>query len=139
MGKMTYIFGAQKGMDRAARDLGEEPTSVGCLATITSATAISGSTTRWVYQWSEAEIGPAASNYPVASKTGGITGAALSISELGNGTYFAFGITAAALPAGWTPVKIPNGTPVWVVPHRGSDGTLVWVILNTQAIDGACT
>jgi hypothetical protein len=139
MGKLTYIIGAQKGIDRAARDVEAEPEVLGCLATITSSTAIGGSSTRWEYQWSEATIGPAASNYPVSTKTGGISGTAVSVSELGNGTYFAFGIAAASLPAGWTPVKIPNGTPVWVVPHRGSDGTLVWVILNTQAIDGACT
>lgn len=138
MGKLTYIIGAQKGIDRAARDVEGEPEVNGCLALITSSTAISGSSTRWEYQWTEAAIGPASSNYPVAAKSGSISGTAVSLSELGNGTYFAFGITAASLPSGWAPVKIPNGTPVWVVPHRGSDGTLVWVILNTQAIDGAC-
>jgi len=36
-------------------------------------------------------------------------------------------------------VEIPRGTYVFIVPYRGSDGTLLWLIVNTQAIDGTCT
>jgi len=65
---------------------------------------------------------------------------AFSISEMNNmNNIYAFGIPAASLPATFTPVRIPNGTPVIAVPIRLNDTSAqVWIILNTQAVDGAC-
>lgn len=65
---------------------------------------------------------------------------AFSISEMNNmNNLYAFGIPAASLPASFAPVRIPNGTPVIAVPIRLNDTSAqVWIILNTQAVDGAC-
>lgn len=127
-------------IDRASRQLEDEPPIVGLLARVTSAASIvtgSGSF-RWLYQWEEIQVGPA-SNYLPTVKSGGITGSAVSVSELGNTlTQVAYGVQLSNIPAGFAPVRIPNQTPVWVVPHRQTDGTLLWLIVNTQAIDGVC-
>lgn len=127
-------------VDRASRLPDEAPILHGVLARITSATAISSGSGgyRWLYQWTEAQVG-SAPTYVSAAKSGGITGSALSVSELGNtSTYVAYGVAIAGIPSGFAPVRIPDNTTVWVVPHRNTDGTLVWLILNTQAIDGVC-
>ena len=49
-----------------------------------------------------------------------------------------YGVAIGTLPAGFAPVPIPNGTYVLCVPHRITNGTLIWLIVNTQAIDGVC-
>lgn len=119
--------------NRAGQD--HEPITL-LLARVTGATAVAGSTTRWVYQWAEATLD---NLHAVAAKTGGLTGEALSVSELGNtATSVSYGINPANLPAGFAPVRIPNDTPVIIAPQRRTDGTLMWLIINTQAVDGTC-
>jgi hypothetical protein len=119
---------------RAPRDF-EPPVCV--LGKITGATAIAGSTTRWEYDWTEASI--SATN-ALAAKTNGLTAQkGLSVSELGNtATAVAYGVTLASLPVGMAPVRIPNDTAVLCFPYRRADGSLIWLIVNTQAINGTC-
>lgn len=102
------------------------------LAQITSAAPLA--TYRWQYEWREAIINGTAPT----SKAGGLTGTAFSVSELSNATMVAYGATIANIPAGFAPVQIPVNTYVIIFPHRRQDGSLVWLIANTQAIDGIC-
>ena len=113
------------------------PTNTGMLARIVSSALIATTVNRYLYQWEEAWVAGAAP-YGTLAKTNALSGSALSVSELGNGTYVAYGVTYSDIPAGFAPVAIPNGTPVWIVPSRKNNGELVWLILNTQAIDGTC-
>jgi hypothetical protein len=122
---------------RADASFEPHPTNTGMLARIVSSALIATTVNRYLYQWEEAWIGGAAP-YTTVAKTNALSGAALSVSELGNGTYVAYGVTFGGIPAGFAPVAIPNGTPVWIVPSRKNNGELVWLILNTQAIDGTC-
>lgn len=111
--------------------------SVGMLARIVSSALIATTVNRYLYQWEEAWVAGAAP-YGTVAKTNALSGSALSVSELGNGTYVAYGVTYGSIPAGFAPVAIRNSTPVWIVPSRKNNGELVWLILNTQAIDGIC-
>lgn len=127
-------------LDRATRLPDEREPINGLLARITGATAISSGSGgyRWLYSWSEAQVGTAPT-YVSAVKSGGISGNAISVSELGNSaTHVAYGVQLSNIPTGYAPVQIPTNTAVWIVPHRQSDGNLLWLIVNTQAIDGNC-
>lgn len=110
------------------------------LMQVISSTVISAANYRYKYVLRRAQVGNATAYTPaLTADTQTETG--LSVSELSNATGFGFvsyGITRSTLPAGFAPVAIPNGTYVMTVPHRIADGTLIWLILNTQAIDGAC-
>ena len=109
----------------------------GWLARIDSSSPISGSSYRFLYAWSEGTFA-GTSPYSPSVKTGGMTGNALSVSELSNGTSYSYGVLAANLPAGFLPKAIPNGTYVWVVPFRAVNGAELYLIVNAQAIDGVC-
>lgn len=66
---------------------------------------------------------------------------AVSISELGNtNNYYSFGVPVADVPAGFAPVRIPDNTPVvcWKNLRSNNHGKNIYIILNTQAITGAC-
>lgn len=127
---------------RAADYLPPRDTKFGILAEVTNAVALgAASLYRWEYDIKPAQIS-ATSPFNVSVKAGGInvpTMKALSISELGNdANVFSWGVPLAQIPAGFAPVRIPNGTPVWCVPWRKDDGSFVWLIINTQAITGTC-
>lgn len=137
MNRTDYTYRAAPAVARATRQYPQELPVWGVLARIVSSTAASG-IYRWKYEWEEAQVS-ATPTYGVAAKANGLKGYAMSISEIGNANgVVAFGVTTANIPAGFAPVKIPNGTAVWVVPHRCADGELLWLIMNTQAIDGTC-
>ena len=109
------------------------------LVRITGATAISGATKRWTYDWEAAKLTgttPAAKGY-----VGAQTGTAISVSELSNDatSTYSYGVDPANLPGSFDAVRIPDGAFVIVFPYRDFDGALVWLIPNTQAIDGECT
>ena len=111
-------------------------------AVVTNATAISGRYERWVYQCSEAWVGPAPTYDTAARPDGRTYPTCLSVSENGNGvlpTRISYGVNTSNLLGSFGAVRIPNGTPVVMTPHRNSDGTLIWLIVNTQAIDGTCS
>jgi hypothetical protein len=64
------------------------------------------------------------------------------VSELSNTpptTSISYGVSSANLLGSFGPVRIPDGTFVAMCPHRISTGALVYLIINTQAIDGTCT
>jgi hypothetical protein len=117
-------------------------------AVITGATAIESPNDKymWEYTIAEAEFTQTAGSYPVIqARTGGITGTAFSVSELGNTTNtFSYGVGLngvaqfTAVPPTIFPVKIPNGVPVLCMPWRKTDGTFIYLIVNTQAISGTC-
>ena len=63
---------------------------------------------------------------------------ALSISELSNSEgYFSYGVSSA-LPGTFTAQPIPTGAYVWCIPSNMTGGEFLWLIVNTQAIDGQC-
>jgi len=142
MGRSADTYRREKAFDRASRFLDSPQPVFGVLGKITAVSTIAGTTYRNEYTWSEAIVGPASANYVCALRASGqgIVGEkAISISELGNTSMtVSGGVALSNLPTGFTPQPLPIGTPVWVVPNRASDGTLVWIILSHQAIDGAC-
>lgn len=66
---------------------------------------------------------------------------AFSISELGNPTgNYSYGNDPANFPTGIVPVRIPDGTPVLCRAMRNAhNGQTFYLIINTQAITGACS
>jgi hypothetical protein len=105
------------------------------LARVTNYTAISNY--RWTYDWEQAEV----TGTTPALKATGIAGQALSVSELSNGappTFYSYGVPSADLPGTFQPKPIPVGTYVILSSFRRTDGSLMWLIINTQAISGAC-
>ena len=141
------LFGRRDQIDRKRVDVDRnvrgrpqfEPAPSLVLGIVTGATQLgTANAYRWTYTVDEAWM----SGGTVTTRTNGMTGmTAYSVSELSNvgplGT-FSYGVQGANLPAGWTPVRIPNGTAVILSAHRRADGSLVWLIINTQAIDGVC-
>jgi hypothetical protein len=111
------------------------------LARVTSSTAISGSFGRFIYQCAEAWTGPSPIHTPATRADGRTFTPCLSVSELSNlapPSFLSYGVNTNNLVGTFGPAPIPNNTAVVLSPHRGSDGILVWLIINTQAIDGTC-
>ena len=135
-GAKSPLARGQSDIERVRRQVLHDPPSSGMLAIVTAATGTAVAY-QWLYAWSEAEL-ISATPYTVAAKSLGVQGTAVSMSELGNGAKVGYGVTVANLPAGFQPVQIPVGTPIWIVPWRQNNGSLLWLILNTQAVDGEC-
>ncbi len=121
------------------------------LMSITDATLVTNSGTaasnnyRWRYDVTPAKLtwtGSPAVPTVTARDTSGTPPefSAFSISELGNGTNYAYGVNNTHLPTGIVPVRIPDGTPVlcWCQMRRYNDGQQMYLIINTQAITGTC-
>lgn len=107
------------------------------LGKIVSGTAIDSPTFLYEYEIEEAILDE--TDKSVDTKTDVITQIGYSISELGNASgNYAYGVPSGDLPAGFTPKKIPDGTPVFCVGMRMNDGTFFYLIINTQAISGEC-
>lgn len=124
---------------KARAELPSFERSHGQLMKVTGAGAIAGTDARWIYYVQKAICQPSTSNYVPTAAQDTIVYNALSVSELSNGVNpYSYGVTKANIPAGFGAVKIPTGTWVWCVPHRMTDGTFIWLIVNTQAIDGVC-
>ena len=51
---------------------------------------------------------------------------------------YAYGVAKTNIPAGFAPQQIPVNTFVVGVPWWCDDGTGIYLIINTQAIDGVC-
>jgi len=105
---------------------------------VTSATLITGSASRYLYGLRRARVGNSPGYAPaVTSDSHAENG--LSVSELSNaGATWSYGIVKATVPAGFGPVAIPVDSYVIATPHRTDNGGYVWLIINTQAIDGEC-
>lgn len=128
----------QTDLDRAARRVDQFAPRTIVLARITASTAIDVPNSRFEYSWQEAIL--IAPGDGAVAKTVGLSGTAISISELSNAATgrLSYGVNPANLVGTFTPVAIPNGTFVLITPMRRANGTLRWVIINTQAIDGTC-
>lgn len=112
------------------------------LARITAATAIAGAWARWKYEAEEAIMNAGPLWTTGARAQGRVFPDCFSVSELSNTpptTSISYGVSSANLLGSFGPVRIPDGTFVAMCPHRISTGALVYLIINTQAIDGTCT
>ena len=109
------------------------------LMKVVSSIAIDSLNWRYRYTVRRAQVG-ATPNYVPAVTTNSATETALSVSELSNTleNHVAYGVSQTNIPQGFTPQAIPNNTFVVCFPHRCTDGALIWLIANTQAIDGTC-
>ena len=109
------------------------------LMKVTEATAISGATSRWKYTVQPARVGAAPTYTPALEVE--IDADALSVSELSNDatSRFSYGVDPTNLPGSFDAVQIPVGSYVLCVPHATADGAFIYLIVNTQAIDGECT
>lgn len=109
------------------------------LMKVTAASAISGATSRWKYTVQPARVGAAPTYTPALEVA--ISADALSVSELSNDatSRFSYGVDPTNLPGSFDAVQIPVGSYVLCVPHATADGAFIYLIVNTQAIDGTCT
>ena len=109
------------------------------LMKVTAASAISGATSRWKYTVQPARVGAAPTYTPALEVE--IDADALSVSELSNDatSRFSYGVDPTNLPGSFDAVQIPVGSYVLCVPHATADGAFIYLIVNTQAIDGECT
>jgi len=129
-------------LNRAGRDYPTPSPYYPTLMKITDASAIAGQDKRWLYTVVEATIGTTSSYVPTTSVNTG-SYYAISVSELSNGTatatgYYSYGVAKANVPAGFSAVQIPVGTYVMCVPYWRSDSSPIYLIINTQALDGVC-
>ena len=109
------------------------------LMKVTAASAISGATSRWKYTVQPARVGEAPTYTPALEVE--IDADALSVSELSNDvtSRYSYGVDPTNLPGTFDAVQIPVGSYVLCVPHATADGAFIYLIVNTQAIDGECT
>lgn len=125
-------------VNRAARDLRTPEVIQHKLMKVTDLSLITGTYKRYLYTVREATMGGTAP-YTPADSVNLKSYSALSVSELTNaGSYVSYGVLKSTIPAGFAPVAIPIGTFVMAVPWWASDGTCIYLIVNTQAIDGTC-
>ena len=108
------------------------------LMKVTAASAISGATSRWKYTVQPARVGAAPTYTPALEVA--ISADALSVSELSNDatSRFSYGVDPTNLPGSFDAVQIPVGSYVLCVPHATAVRSFIYLIVNTQAIDGAC-
>jgi hypothetical protein len=129
-------------LNRLATAQPEERTASVQLMKVTASTPVIGGTNRHVYTVRTARVGPVngVNDYEPAEE-GNYDEDALSVSELSNDLtgYFSYGVDPVNIQGSQSPRPIPVGTFVVCVPHFDSDGEFIWLIINTQAIDGACT
>ena len=131
----------QSDVDRVSRFRPSYEQRTFVLGVITNYAVLDATYYRWTYSWSEAILNNATPT-GVTVKTGGLQATALSVSELSNRSghpFYSYGVGAGGLPGSYVPQPIAIGTYVLLTPMRQLNGTLRWLIVNTQAIDGACT
>ncbi len=112
------------------------------LARITDAVPIAGAWARWRYEAEECIMNGGVLWTAGARAQGREFVNCFSVSEMSNTpptTSISYGVSSANLLGSFGPVRIPDNTFVAMCPHRASTGELVWLIINTQAIDGTCT
>lgn len=127
-------------LNRAQRQYPHPSPYYPTLMKVTAASAIAGQDKRWLYTVVEATIDTGASYSPALSVNTG-SYSALSVSELTNNmatNTYSYGVAKANVPAGFAAVQIPVGTYVMCVPYWRSDSSPIYLIINTQAIDGTC-
>ena len=106
---------------------------------VTGNTSLDAANGRWVYTMREAVVASATA-YAGQNSVNAPTYTGVSVSELSNaGLGLSYGVAKANLPGGFGPVPLIDGSYVAAFPHYMADGDAVWLICNTQAIDGTCT
>jgi hypothetical protein len=109
------------------------------LMRVTNFTVIDALTWRYKYKVRRARVGNSTAYTPELVTTDTQEDDALSVSELSNASdYVSYGVLKTNIPQGFAPTAIPINTYVMCVPSRTLDGTFIWLIVNTQAIDGQC-
>lgn len=140
MGFLTDMRRQQLDLNRVASRSPQYP-SMGqgmVLMKVIGSTLITGSDKRYLYTLREAVVA-APPNYSPTQSVNTPQYYGLSVSELSNaGPTYAYGITAGNVPAGFNAVAIPNDSYCAAFPHYTTTGDVVFLIVNTQAIDGAC-
>ena len=136
-----WISNAQKSVLDARRAAKGPPTPPVWmrLCRVTDSTLIAGSDKRYLYSVREAIVQPSSSSWVPTLSVNDPVYTALSVSELSNTmSHYSYGIQASNIPAGFSAQSIPVDSWVMCTPHRCTDGTLIMLIVNTQAIDGSC-
>jgi len=142
MRQVRMIPTAPADLERARKALPQPLPYYPTLMKVTAASAIAGQDKRWLYTVVEATVGATASYVPTTSVNAG-SYYALSVSELTNGTSttvgtYSYGVAKTNVPAGFSAVQIPVNTFVMCVPYWRADSSPIYLIINTQAIDGVC-
>jgi hypothetical protein len=119
MYRADYTYRRHKDLDKAARLSPEIEGVESRLFKITDTTVLNQGNARYVYTLYQARVQNLAGGYQVATTANTYPHIGLSVSELSNASaFYAYGVTKTTLPAGFT--------------------AKLWLILNTQAIDGVC-
>ena len=138
MRQVRMIPTAPADLERARKALPQPAPYYPTLMKVTAASAIAGQDKRWLYTVVEATVDSTSSYVPTVSVNTG-SYSALSVSELSNiGSFVSYGVLKTSIPAGFSAKAIPIGTNVLCVPYWRSDSSSIYLIINTQAIDGTC-
>ena len=116
------------------------------LVKIESATPIAGTSSRWLYTWTRAEIQPTSvgSGHDFLARAGEAyyAGNALNICEAANtSTYVGPGIDPANIPAGFDVQPISGFVHIFPMRRKTASnegGELMWCFYSCNAIDGTC-
>lgn len=116
------------------------------LAKIESATPIAGTSYRWLYTWTRAEIQPTTtgSGHDFATRAGEAyyAGECLNICEADNTASFVGpGIDPANIPAGFSVQPISGYVHIFPMRRKtisAAGGELMWCFYSCNAIDGTC-
>lgn len=143
MGVIVQTGRALADIERARTNVPPTPPPALRLFRVLSSTPISGQHKRWLYSMRRAIVRKKDASLvdtyepQLSSSRGQCLG--LSASELSNaGATYSYGVLKTNVPAGFAAVQIPNGTHVVAFPSVMQDGGTVWIIINTQALDGSC-
>jgi hypothetical protein len=127
-------------INRSGRDLRTPDPIQHKLMRVTNFSLIGGSYYRYLYTLREATMG-GTSPYSPALSVNAASYTGLSVSEMSNSAafdYVSYGVAKSNIPQGFLPKPIPINTIVMALPWWASNGTCIYMIVNTQAIDGDC-
>lgn len=131
-------------IDRVSREVDGIAPPVLTLFKVVSSAPIAGTDKRFIYNMTKASVRkenpPGTDVYDIQNSPTGSRFKGISLSELSNaGSAYSYGVVKANVPSGFEAVRIPNGTAVAAFPiPRFDGGGTIWIIINTQAIDGIC-
>lgn len=127
-------------INRSGRDIRTPDPVQHKLMRVTDFSLIGGSYYRYLYTLREATMG-GTSPYSPALSVNAASYMGLSVSEMSNSAtfdYVSYGVAKSNIPQGFLPKPIPINTIVMALPWWASNGTCIYMIVNTQAIDGDC-
>ena len=131
MGVIVQTSRALVDIERSRTEVPPAPAPAMRLFKITAAALIPGSDKRYIYSMTRAVIkkknASLVDTYEPEDSDTNARYKGVSISELSN-----------AVPTGFAAKAIPDGSYVVAFSMPMVDGGVVWIIVNTQAIDGTC-